>query len=88
MFSAKVLKEGGGGVENDIVLNQYLQIVWVTLFLPCFLVIFKSLLVTEGIYLVIIREWTPLSYSVVVLVNRELSDGSVNWPLVRRRYLL
>ena len=40
-----------------------------------------------GICLVIISEWPPLSHIDVVLVNRELSDGSVNGPRVTWRII-
>ena len=45
----------------------------------------EKLLAFASICLVIISKWPQLS--LVVLVNRELSDGSVNWPRVGRRNL-
>ena len=48
------------------------------------------LLVFVGIFLVIISEWVFIVPKIVVVLlnrieyNRELSDGSVNWPHVSR----
>ena len=40
-----------------------------------------------GTYVVIFNKWPSFVWQIVeVLVNRELSDGSINWPQARRRY--
>ena len=42
--------------------------------------LFSTLLVFVIICLVIINTWSIVSRTVVILVNRVLSQGSVNWP--------
>ena len=61
---------------------------WAKMTSRVFVLLTAKLLETQnsrfmGIRLFIISEW-PLLH----LVNRELSDGSVNWSRVRRRNIL